>query len=176
MSDTNFQDLHWLLDIIQSTDIGILVISRDYDIEIYNRFMQVHSNIPPNDVIGENLFDVFPYLNDEWFKRRVSTAFELGISVYTTWEQRDSVFDFELKLPIQQDMDHMYQNTTFVPLRSVNDSVEKIAIIVYDVTDMAINICQLEQAKNDLLGLSRIDRLTQLYNRGYWEERLNEEF
>ncbi len=172
----SFQDLHWLLDIIQSTDVGIVVLDKDFDVEIYNRFMQVHSNIGPEDAIGANIFDLFPYLDDEWFKRRVKTVFELGIPVYTTWEQRDNVFDFDLKLPIHHETQTMFQNTTFVPLRSARDEVEKVGVVVYDVTESAVNRAKLELAKDELLRLSRTDRLTALWNRGYWEERLNEEF
>ena len=175
-TEETFKDLHWLLDIIQSTDIGIVVLDRQFEIEVYNRFMQVHSNIGPEQIIGANIFDVFPYLNDDWFKRRVDSVFELGIPVYTTWEQRDSVFDFSLKLPIHHEMNMMYQNTTFIPLRSANDEVERVGVVVYDVTDIAINRSKLELAKDELLVLSRTDRLTSLWNRGYWEERLNAEY
>lgn len=176
MNNSSFQDLHWLLDIIQSTDIGIVVLDKNFDIEIYNRFMQVHSDIAPDQAIGTNIFDLFSYLDDEWFKRRVTSVLELGISVYTTWEQRDNVFDFALKLPIHHELRRMYQNTTFMPLRNSKDEVEKVAIVVYDVTDSAINRGKLELAKDELLSLSRTDRLTALWNRGYWEECLNSEF
>ena len=176
MDTTTFRELHWLLDIIQSTDIGIVVIDPQFNVEIFNRFMQVHSDIRAEEVVGQNLLDMFPYLDDDWFTRRVKSVFELGIPVYTTFKQRDNVFDFALKLPIHHEQNHMYQNTTFVPLRSSTDTVEKIAIIVYDETEMAISQRKLEQAKDELLVLSRTDRLTGLNNRGYWEERLKEEF
>lgn len=177
MSDTsNFQDIHWLLDIIQSTDVGMVVLDKNFEVQIYNRFMQVHSNIGPEQAIGSSVFDLFSYLDNEWFKRRVNTVFELGISVYTTWEQRNSVFDFSLKLPIHHETQRMFQNTTFIPLRNSRDEIEKVGIVVYDVTDTAINRAKLEMAKDELLCLSRIDKLTALWNRGYWEERLNDEF
>lgn len=173
---TNFQDLHWLLDVIQSADIGIVVLDKYFEVEIYNRFMQVHSGIGPERAIGSSIFDLFPYLDDEWFKRRVSSVFELGIPVYTTWEQRDNVFDFALKLPIHHETQCMFQNSTFIPLHSVTDEVSKVAIVVYDVTETAVNRSKLEVARDELLRLSRTDRLTSLYNRGYWEERLNDEY
>lgn len=176
MESSTFRDLHWLLDIIQSTDIGIVVLDKDFNVEIFNRFMQVHSDISAEEIIGRSIFDIFPYLDDEWFIRRVSSVFELGIPIYTTFKQRDSVFEFPLKLPIHHANDHMFQNTTFVPLRSSSDQVEKVGVIIYDETDMAINQAKLEQAKDELLILSRTDKLTGLNNRGYWEERLKEEF
>ena len=176
MKSETFQDLHWLLDIIQSADIGIIVIDKNYRIEIYNRFMQVHSGKTAQHVIGSDLFTHFPYLDADWFRRRVNSVFELGIPVHTTWEQRTGVFDYQMALPIHYEKSDMYQNTTFVPLRSANNAVERVGIIVYDVTDTAYNSQQLESAKEELLRLSRTDRLTRLWNRGYWEERQQEEY
>ena len=176
MEAPSFQNLHWLLDIIQSADIGIVVVDREFNIEVFNRFLQVHSDLGNHDLVGSNLFDIFPYLDDDWFKRRVHSVFDLGIPVYTTWEQRDNVFDFRLKMPIHHEVDFMYQNTTFVPLRSSRDEVEKVGIVVYDVTDVAMNSIKLEHAKDELLRLSRTDKLTSLWNRGYWEECLLSEF
>lgn len=176
MQSDTFSELHWLLDIIQSTDVGIVVIDEGFKIEVYNRFMQAHSNVNAEDIIGTSIFDVFPDLNDDWFIRRVNSVFKLGVPVYTTFNQRDNIFDFKLKLPIHSDSDHMYQNTTFVPLRSSANQVLKVAIIVYDETNMAESQKQLENAKAELLTLSRTDKLTGLNNRGYWEERLYEEF
>lgn len=49
-------------------------------------------------------------------------------------------------------------------------------MIIYDVTDIAVNRADLQAANAKLETLSRTDRLTNLYNRGYWEERLEHEF
>jgi diguanylate cyclase len=176
MEASTFQELHSLLDIIQSSDIGVVVVNRNTEIEVYNRFMQAHSGRNPEDVVGNLLCDIFPEIEEDWFRRRIQTVFDLAIPVYTTWEQRSCLFQFAMDFPLNSGVDFMYQNTTFVPLRSANDEVEKVAIIVYDVTDMAVNKQQLEQAKEQLLKLSRTDRLTNLLNRGYWEECLRTEF
>ena len=176
MEQADFQEFHWLFDIIQSTDIGIVVLDKDFTVNIFNQFMQVHSGISPEEVIDQSIFQKFPYLENEWFSRRINMVFELGVPVYSTWEQRVNVFDFFLRLPIHHDIKRMYQNTTFVPLRAADSKVDKVAILVYDVTDSAVNKLKLEDARDELLKLSRIDKLTALLNRGYWEERLAEEF
>lgn len=176
MQAPGFQDLHWLLDVIQSADIGILVLDKNYTIEIFNRFMQVHSGITGEGAVGSKVFEFFPYLEDEWFIRRVNSVFDLGIPVYTTYQQRDAVFNFPLKLPIHHETEFMYQNTTFIPLRSLTDVVEKVGIVVYDVTNTAVNSEKLEAATEELLFLSRTDRLTGLCNRGYWQECLEQEY
>lgn len=49
-------------------------------------------------------------------------------------------------------------------------------LIVYDVTDTAVNKLAQQQANKQLQNLSRTDHLTGLFNRGYWELRLIQEF
>ena len=176
MSDNAFSDLHWLLDVIQSSNVGIVVLDRTLHIEVFNRFMQAHSGITSERAIGESIFSLFPDVPKQWLERRINSVFELEIPVYTTWTERPWLFHFPLRLPIHYQADTMFQNIMFVPLHTANNKVERVGIVVYDVTEIANTRRQLEQAQVELLQLSRTDRLTQLWSRGYWEERLNEEF
>jgi diguanylate cyclase (GGDEF)-like protein len=138
--------------------------------------MQAHSGISPEKAIGASLTEIFPELPEQWLWRRQRTVFDLGIPVYTTWEERSYLFRFPMRLPIHYYVDLMYQNVMFVPLRASNDSVERMGIVVYDVTESALAHKELEKARADLLVLSRVDALTKLWNRGYWEERFEEEW
>jgi diguanylate cyclase (GGDEF)-like protein len=106
----------------------------------------------------------------------MQTVFELGIPVYATWEERSYLFRFPLHLPIHYDMEIMYQNVMFVPLRAANDKIERVGIVVQDVTEIAMARQALEEARGKLLQLSRVDHLTQLWTRGYWQERFHEEW
>jgi diguanylate cyclase (GGDEF)-like protein len=176
MEARDFVDLHWLLDIIQSSNIGIVVVDREMHVELFNRFMQVHSGISPDIAIGKPLLELFPELSSQWLERRVRSVLELGIPVYTTWEERPYLFHFPLRLPIHHQLGDMYQNVMLVPLHDVANRVQRVGIVVYDVTESALARINLEAARVELQQLSRIDRLTGLWNRGYWEERLREEF
>ena len=176
MEAGDFNDLHWLLDVIQSTNLGIVVLDSQLRVDVFNRFMQAHSGIAPEQAIGQPITALFPELPEQWLRRRVGSVFELGIPVYTTWEERPCLFHFPLRLPIHHQVDMMYQNIMFVPLRAANDRVERVGIVVYDVTESAHTRRQLEEARVELLRLSRTDRLTGLWSRGYWEERLQQEW
>ncbi len=176
MDAHDFKELHWLLDIIQSSNVGIVVVDRELRIDVFNRFMQVHSGIAPEEAMGKTLTDLFPELPEAWVWRRLRTVFNLGIPVYATWEERSYLFRFAMHLPIHHQVDVMYQNVMFVPLRTANDSVERMGIVVYDMTESALTHKALESAQAKLLIVSRTDALTKLWNRGYWEERLEEEW
>ena len=176
MQGNNFSDLHWLLDVIQSSNVGIVVLDRELRVEVFNRFMQAHSGIRSDQAIGESIFTLFSEVPRQWLERRVQSVFDLEIPIYTTWTERPWVFHFPLRLPIHFHADTMYQNVMFVPLHGANNAIERVGIIVYDVTEIAHARRELKLAQVELLRLSRTDRLTQLWSRGYWEERLHEEF
>lgn len=176
MDADDFKELHWLLDIIQSSNIGIVVLDRALRVEVFNRFMQAHSGIHSEKAMGRSIMELFADLPEQWLWRRMQTVFELGIPVYTTWEERPYLFRFPLHLPIHYNVNIMYQNVMFVPLHAANDKVERMGIVVYDVTESAMTRQALELAQTELLQMSRTDRLTNLWTRGYWEERLNEEW
>jgi diguanylate cyclase (GGDEF)-like protein len=130
----------------------------------------------PSGVIGKNIFQLFNDVPEDWFRRKLETVFLLNNRAFTTWEQRPYLFRFRDYRPITGTADHMYQNTTLIPLLSADGQVNHVGIIIYDVTDIAVNRSRLQQANQQLEHLSRTDRLTQLFNRGYWEDCLKNEF
>ena len=171
-----FEDVHWLMDILQNIDVGLVVMDKDYKVELWNSFMQNHSGKAPENVMGRSIFSVFPELSETWFKHKAQSVFVLQNATFTTWEQRPYLFRFPHYRPITGTADHMYQNSTIIPLIDSKGLVEHVCLIVYDVTDTAVNKIAQQQAHQQLQNLSRTDHLTGLYNRGYWELRLIQEF
>lgn len=170
------EEFHWLLAIVQSIDVGIIVIDRAYHVEVWNGFIENHSGRRPEDVLGQSLFELFPEIEHHWFMHKVESVALLGIPAFTIWEQRPYLVRFKSYQPITGREEFMYQNTSLMPLKDSHGEVAHIAIIVYDVTKVAVNNRQLQEANGKLQRLSRTDRLTGLLNRGYWEECLGIEF
>ena len=65
----NLSELHWLLTIVQSIDVGVVVLDRQYHIEVWNTFMENRSGHPPEDVQGQSFFQLFPEVDESWFRR-----------------------------------------------------------------------------------------------------------
>jgi diguanylate cyclase (GGDEF)-like protein len=166
----------WLLDIFRSIDVGVVIIERDYKIKLWNSFMVNHSGIPSQQVMNTNLFETFPELPAKWLQQKIDSVFLMNIRSFITWEQRPYIFKFKNYRPITGSADYMFQNVTLIPLHSNSGDVTHVGLVVYDVTDIAVSQDKLESANKLLAQLSRIDKLTQLYNRGYWEESLRLEF
>ncbi|MET1256615.1 sensor domain-containing diguanylate cyclase [Aliikangiella maris] len=177
--ETNIEQLrefHWMADMLQNIDAGLLVLNRENEVQVWNAFMENHSGILAHKVKGRNIFELFPEIPVDWFQHKVESVFQLHSRAFSIWEQRPYIFKFRNYRPITGTAEHMYQNISVFPLTSSSGEVTNICIIVYDVTDIATSKLALENANQQLEFLSRTDRLTNLNNRGYWQERQEEEF
>jgi len=169
-------ELHWLMEMLHTIDVGLVVLDRDYSIQIWNGFMENHSGLLPSEVKGKVLFDLFDEIPEDWFRRKAESVIMLKNKAFTIWEQRPYVFKFNNYRPITGTADFMYQNTTFIPLMSTTGQVSHLCLLVYDVTDNATHKKQLEKVNADLAILSQTDGLTQLFNRNHWQHCIEGEF
>ncbi|CAH0124707.1 diguanylate cyclase [Pseudomonas mediterranea] len=168
----DLNEFHWLLAIVQSIDVGVVVLDRDYRVQVWNTFMENRSGVQPKDAHNQHFFSLFPEVDHQWFSRKVESVAALGTPAFTVWEQRPYLVRFKNYQPITGHEAFMYQNTTLLPLRSPDSKINHICLVIYDVTDVATNRHQLQAANAQLQLLSSTDRLTGLYNRGHWEESL----
>lgn len=169
-------ELHWLMEMLHTIDVGLVVLDRQYSIQIWNGFMENHSGLLPREVKGKQIFDLFDEIPKEWFIRKSESVFLLKNKAFTIWEQRPYLFKFQNYRPITGAADFMYQNTTFIPLMSSTGEVTHLCLIVYDVTDNATHKKDLQQANSELAVLSQTDGLTGLFNRTHWENCLQAEY
>ncbi len=172
----SIKDIHWLMDMLQSIDVGLIVLDIDYRVMVWNSFMENHSGVSPAIIKDKILFDIFPSISQKWFRRKAESVFLLQSSTFTVWEQRPYLFQFKNYRPITGAADYMYQNITILPLSSADNEIRQIGVLIYDVTDIAVNKLKLEKANDKLAQLSKTDHLTQLNNRGAWEGYLEREY
>jgi diguanylate cyclase (GGDEF)-like protein/PAS domain S-box-containing protein len=172
----DIRDFHWLVEVLQTVDIGIVVLDMEFNITAWNGFIENNSGVDSAEALGQNIFNVFDDLSEQWFKHKAETVIQLRNRAFTTWEQRPYVFKFKNTRPVTGVTDYMYQNTTFIPVANVTGQIENLAIIVYDVTDTATSKVELRDANEQLALMSRTDGLTQMLNRSHWEELLEMEF
>jgi len=172
----DIHELHWLMDMLQSIDVGLVVLDQNYNVQVWNNFMENHSGLSSAQSLGNNLLELFPEISPEWFLRKAKSVFMLKCQSFSNWEQRPYLFKFKNYRPITGTTEFMYQDITFIPLISTSGEVTQLGIMIYDVTNTAINKRELEKANRELERLSRTDGLTKLNNRAYWEDCLHNEF
>jgi diguanylate cyclase (GGDEF)-like protein len=163
--------------IIDRLNIGIFMVDRQMKVILWNQFMAVHSGLDATQVVGRNLFEIFPELPRRWLEKKIESVFILGNFAFTSWEQRPYLFMFLHDRPVTSGIDYMRQSCTFLPVPSISDSnkVDAVCISLMDMTDASIYQTQLEDALSRLQISSRVDGLTQIHNRHYWQQRLQEE-
>jgi len=139
-------EFHWMMNMIQSVDVGIVVFNRKFELKVWNGFMEAHSGLLPSDVRDVSIFKLFPEISRYWLSNKTRPVFELRTRAFITWEQRPYLFKFRNYRPITSNAPYMCQNIVFSPLVSATGEVENVCMMIYDMTDAA-------SAKKQLLAL-----------------------
>ena len=178
MSDisVSIADFHWGLQVMDTIDVGLVVVDRDYNVCLWNSFMQNYSGIRSEHIMERNLFEVCPNLPDVWLKAKLQACANLNTRGFSNWEDRPYVFEFKNYSPVSHGLTTMYQNIVITPLKALTGDVSHLCIMVQDVSDIAKSKIHLRESNNQLSLISRTDGLTGLFNRAYWEKCLKEEF
>ncbi|MGB7389959.1 sensor domain-containing diguanylate cyclase, partial [Marinomonas sp.] len=163
---------HWLFDMLNHIDLGLVVVDQNYKITLWNSFMENHSGKSSSIAKDQSLFNLFPEIDKEWLQRKLDNVIALRTSIFISWEQRPYLFAFKSYRPITGLADNMYQNITLRPLANADGTVKHVCIAVYDVTDTATHKQALSSANRQLEQLSKTDALTELHNRGSLEKAL----
>lgn len=169
-------EFHWLMDMLESVEVGLVVLDLNFHVQAWNGFMEHHSGITASQIRDKVLFEAFPDIPEAWLTRKVDAVTMLNTRAFTSWEQRPYLFKFRNTRPITGTEEYMFQNLTISPITAPNGEVEKVCLLIYDVTEFASSKRALERANEQLAKLSMTDRLTGLLNRGTWENLVDAEY
>ncbi|OLF79671.1 diguanylate cyclase [Alteromonas sp. W12] len=155
-------------------EVGIAVLDRNFKVQVWNKFLENHGAKKAEAIIGDSLFSHFPEIEEKWLRTKVDPVFNLKSPVFIIWEQRPYLFKFGCNRPVTSAAEFMYQNVTMFPIVDKRGNVERFCMLVYDVTEQALGKRGMEHLNEELKTASRVDGLTGLYNRRYWQERFDE--
>jgi diguanylate cyclase (GGDEF)-like protein len=154
---------------------GVLVLDANFNVVIWNRFLQIHTDKVVKSTLGKSIFSVFSELPERWLTRKLNSVLQLNTPSFCSWQQRHHLFELPHTRPITTDSDFMAQNCTFLPVET-DCHGKYICILIEDVTDVCHYQTQLKKTLIELEKISRIDGLTQIYNRRHWQESLEQEY
>jgi len=165
---------HVPAELLDSIEVGIVVLDRNFKVQVWNKFLENHGAKKANEIIGDSLFSHFPEIEEKWLRTKVDPVFNLKSPVFIIWEQRPYLFKFGCNRPVTCEAEFMYQNVTMFPVVDKSGNVERFCMLVYDVTEQALGKLGMNHLNEELKTASRVDGLTGLYNRRYWQERFDE--
>lgn len=168
-TELSVSNMHWLLQILQNIEVGLIVYDRNFRVEVWNGFMENHSGISSGSAKGQELFELLPALPQNWLIYKSDSVFKLGVQAHCNWQQEPHMTEFEHVRPFTGQSSLMFQNITLFPLFSSDKAIDRVCALVYDVSEEANNMLQLQS-------LSRTDALTGLFNRGHWQSLFEQEF
>lgn len=161
--------------IVNRVGVGIFVVDESMTVKLWNKFMATHSGKEESEVVGHPLFELFPDLPEKWLRKKLDAVLQLGSFNFISWEQRPFLFQFRHNRPITGGMEFMCQDIAMVPIKNSAGVITAVCCSIHDVTDVSLLKKQLQEKNTELEAFSKIDALSRLYNRGYWQERLVEE-
>ena len=62
------------MDVLQSIDVGLVVLDDQFTVQLWNNFMKNHSAWQPSEAIDQSIFEIFPELPEAWFRRKVQSV------------------------------------------------------------------------------------------------------
>ncbi|MDX9746522.1 MAG: diguanylate cyclase [Syntrophales bacterium] len=149
-------------------DTGIVILDRDLKVFRWNNWMERHSGIAADRIIGQSLFDFFPDLDNPRFFRSCRCVVGLGNLYFFSQKLHRYLFPFKPVSTLDKRFPFMQQSCNMGPIRDENGEITYICITVQDVTDIAV----YEQR---LIEMNMKDGLTGTYNRRFLNIRLREE-
>ncbi|RJR18080.1 MAG: sensor domain-containing diguanylate cyclase [Nitrospiraceae bacterium] len=155
--------------IFDTINIGLVILDREFRVQKWNRWMEVHSGVPENKIMGSLIFETFPNLNNPKFQRSCKSVFSFGNFCFFSQKLHHYLFPFKSTSYFESLFEYMQQSCAMGPLRDENNEIHSLFIYVQDVTEVAVY-------EHKLVELNLKDGLTGVFNRRYMEVKVREEF
>jgi signal transduction histidine kinase len=135
-------------DVICNTvDNGIILINKDLEVKFWNRWLEIRTGINSKEIIGKNIKDFYPQIDDKKLIRKIITALKLNSSTFYTPQFNKFLIPIELSKVADRVFNEMQQSVTITPY-----DVEKELVIVYiyDTTILSEINYKLKEVKEEV--------------------------
>lgn len=154
--------------IFEMINVGIVVLDKELKVTKWNRWMETHSEIRAEQIIGHSVFEFYPQLETKWFNRSCKSVLKFGNFSFFSQKLHKYVFPFKPVYTAYTDFGTMQQSVTMGPLRDENNQIQYLYIMIQDVTEIAAY-------EQKLLEMNTKDPLTGVFNRRFMFCRLKDE-
>ena len=151
--------------IFNTVNIGIVILDKELRVTQWNKWMEAHSGIDRDDIIGTSIFDNFPDLNSRIFQRNVKSVLAFGNFYYFTQKLHQYLFPFKPVHSFGSKLKYMQQSCVMGPLYDDNNNnITNVYIMVQDVSVVTNLINDLEESKNraEIANIAKSDFLANM--------------
>ena len=146
-------------------NLGIAVLDKDLKVCKWNRWLEMNTHIPADEIIGQPLTEHFPNLNTSWFLKNFQAVFDFGNFAFFSQKLYDYILPIKPSHHFDPAFAYMRQNCTLGPLYNESRQIAYVYMIIQDATEVAAYEAQL-------MNINTTDSLTETYNRRYFESKL----
>jgi diguanylate cyclase (GGDEF)-like protein len=155
--------------VLNAINVGLLTLDADMKVLTWNRWMEVHSGIPAERIVGTPVFQHYPGLEVPAFVRSCKAAFRFGTFAFFSQKIHRHLFPFRSPRSLGVQFQHMQQSCVMGPIRRGDGTISSLFLVVQDVT-------QIASYEQRLREMNMRDGLTGVFNRRYLDHRLPLEF
>ena len=136
--------------ILDALSQGLIILDRDLKILLWNRWMEQHSRLERDQVLGKAITDIFPDLVKKGFVWKVQSVFKLGNYAFFSQRLHRYLFPLAASNYLQDRYEFMQQNAVLAPLRGPEGQVEQVCVSIMDYTDTVMYQERLEDSTKRL--------------------------
>ena len=169
-------NIDWLSGpLLQQLNSGVILLNNQLQIVYINPYICRRADIQLELVQGKDLFSVFTDAPKAWLSRKLNSVLSLQSPAFSSWEQRQYLFKLPHLRPVSSANQYMAQNCNMMPLTEPRTGEQFVCLLIEDATDAYVYQSQLQQSNLQLLQVNRLDGLTGVLNRNYWQQQLEVE-
>ena len=168
--------LEWVLANVQS---GVLVLDAALRVRLANPWLLRRARLQPEQVLGYELFEVFPGLRGGHFERRLRASLETGFPALLSETLNPAELPlYALAGPATPDK-RLKQSIQIVPMSAALAQVEGERLVLIQVSDVTPSVTRerlLRQQAERMHAMAHIDALTDIGNRRHFDAMFEREW
>jgi len=121
-------------EILSVINNGVIILDAQLQIHYYNKWMQLHTKLKEDDVLGKKLYEIFPTINKKTLKRKIQTAFTIQTPTFYTASSSHYLIPIKINQIKNSLFEYMQQDVSIIPFKQ---DKQFVAVIITDQTIMA---------------------------------------
>jgi transcriptional regulator with PAS, ATPase and Fis domain len=138
------------IQIFETINSGLVILNQDLIVIAWNRWMEHHSGILEENIVGRQILEFYPNLSEPKYKRFIKSVFAFGNYAYFSQKLHHYLFAMKNFSSSAEALPYMQQSCTAGPLRNKDGQIGSIFIAVQDVTENIAVEMRLKQKVNEL--------------------------